>query len=189
MFLLTLGVALFTLIHLYPCFAVAHRARLRKRLGENRYRGLFSLLVFVAIACLIAGWRSASALPLYFLPEWGPMAMTVMMPFALILLFSAQGPNHLRRWLVHPQLLGTLLWAVAHLLVNSEARSLVLFGGIGLWALVSSAWISVRDWQKSSRPAANWTGTGISVGAGLVATALLVFWGHGWLTGIRIPLH
>jgi len=87
------------------------------------------------------------------------MTMTVMMPFALILFFSGQGPNHLRRWLVHPQLLGTLLWAVAHLLVNSEARSLVLFGGIGL----------------------------ISVGAGLAATALLVFWGHGWLTGI--PLH
>ena len=36
MFLLTLGVALFTLIHLYPCFAVAHRARLRERLGEDR---------------------------------------------------------------------------------------------------------------------------------------------------------
>ncbi|MGL6163776.1 MAG: NnrU family protein, partial [Aeromonas veronii] len=68
MFLLTLGVALFTLIHLYPCFAVAHRARLRERLGENRYKGLFSLLVFVAIACIIAGWRSASSLPLYFLP-------------------------------------------------------------------------------------------------------------------------
>ncbi|MCF5847599.1 NnrU family protein [Aeromonas veronii] len=187
MFLLTLGVALFTLIHLYPCFAVAHRARLRERLGENRYKGLFSLLVFVAIACIIAGWRSASSLPLYFLPEWGPMTMTVMMPFALILFFSGQGANHLRRWLVHPQLLGTLLWAVVHLLVNSEARSLVLFGGIGLWALVSMVWISVRDWQRYPRPAANWTGTGISVGAGLAATALLVFWGHCWLTGI--PLH
>ena len=49
MILLTLGVVLFTLIHLYPCFAAAHRVRLRDRLGENRYKGLFSLLVFVAI--------------------------------------------------------------------------------------------------------------------------------------------
>lgn len=187
MFLLILGVALFTLIHLFPCFAAHPRARLRERLGDSSYKGLFALLVFVAIACMIAGWRVASAIPLYFLPEWGPLAMMVMMPFALILFCSAQGPNHLRRWLVHPQLLGTLLWAVAHLLVNSEARSLVLFGGIGLWALVSIVWISVRERQHYSRPAANWTSTGISVGAGLAATALLIGWGHGWLTGI--PLH
>ena len=187
MILLTLGVVLFTLTHLYPCFAVAHRARLRERLGENRYKGLFSLLVFVAIACILAGWRSASPLPLYPLPAWGPTLTMAAMPVSLILLCSGQGQNHLRRWLVHPQLLGTLLWAGAHLTANSEARSLVLFGGIGLWALVSIVWISVRDWQQKPRPEASWQGTGISLGAGLAITALLIFWGHGWLTGI--PLH
>ena len=82
--------------------------------------------------------------------------------------------------------LATLLWAGAHLAVNSEARSLVLFGGIGLWALVSIVWISVRDWQRHPRPAANWYGTGLSVGAGLALTALLIFWGHGMLTGIPL---
>ena len=34
MILLTLGVLLFTLIHLYPCFAAAHRERLRDRLRD-----------------------------------------------------------------------------------------------------------------------------------------------------------
>ena len=53
MILLTLGVLLFTLIHLYPCFAAAHRARMCERLGENRYKGLFSLL-FNAEAILSA---------------------------------------------------------------------------------------------------------------------------------------
>lgn len=187
MILLTLGVVLFTLIHLYPCFAAPHRARLRERLGESRYKGLFSLLVFVAIGCILAGWRSASPMPLYFPPVWGPAVVMGVMPFALILLCAGQGANHFRRYLVHPQLIGTLLWAGAHLTVNSEARSLVLFGGIGLWALVSIVWISVRDWQRKPRSAASWQGTGISVGMGLAATALLIFWGHGWLTGI--PLH
>jgi len=126
-------------------------------------------------------------LPLYPLPAWGPTLTMAAMPVSLILLCSGQGQNHLRRWLVHPQLLGTLLWAGAHLTVNSEARSLVLFGGIGLWALVSIVWISVRDWQQKPRPEASWQGTGISLGAGLAITALLIFWGHGWLTGI--PLH
>ncbi|MEG1454807.1 MAG: NnrU family protein [Comamonas sp.] len=186
MILLTLGVVLFALTHLYPCFAPIHRARLRERLGENRYKGLFSLLVFVAIGCIIAGWRSASPMPLYFLPAWGPMLAMGIMPVALILLCAGQGTNHFRRYLVHPQLIGTLLWAGGHLAVNSEARSLVLFGGIGLWALVSIIWISVRDWRQKPRPAASWRGTGISVGAGLAASALLIFWGHGWLTGIAL---
>ncbi|MGY3857647.1 NnrU family protein [Aeromonas intestinalis] len=187
MILLTLGVVLFTLTHLYPCFAPAHRARLRERLGENRYKGLFSLLVFVAIGCILAGWRMASPMPLYFLPAWGPMLAMATMPVALILLCAGQGNNHFRRYLVHPQLIGTLLWAGAHLAVNSEARSLMLFGGLGLWALISLVWISVRDWRAVPRPAATWQGTGISLGAGLAVTALLIFWGHGWLTGI--PLH
>ncbi len=93
MILLTLGVALFTLIHLYPCFAAAHRARLRERLGENRYKGLFSLLVFVAIACIIAGWRTVRPFPLYFLPDWGPLAMMGMMPISLILFFRGRAPT------------------------------------------------------------------------------------------------
>ncbi|EOD54260.1 NnrU family protein, partial [Aeromonas molluscorum] len=37
MILLILGVLLFALVHLYPCFAQAHRGRLRERLGESRY--------------------------------------------------------------------------------------------------------------------------------------------------------
>ncbi|MBL0647396.1 NnrU family protein [Aeromonas caviae] len=187
MILLTLGVVLFTLTHLYPCFAAQHRARLRDRLGENRYKGLFSLLVFVAIGCILAGWRSASPMPLYSLPVWGPPLVMGIMPIALVLLCAGQGANHFRRWLVHPQLLGVLLWSGAHLAVNSEARSLVLFGGLGLWTLISIVWISMREWGRHPRAAATWQGTGISLGAGLALTALLIFWGHGWLTGI--PLH
>lgn len=91
MILLTLGVVLFTLTHLYPCFAAQHRARLRDRLGENRYKGLFSLLVFVAIGCILAGWRSASPMPLYFLPVWGPTLVMGIMPIALVLLCAGQG--------------------------------------------------------------------------------------------------
>ena len=39
MILLTLGVVLFALTHLYPCFAATHRARLRERLGRTATRG------------------------------------------------------------------------------------------------------------------------------------------------------
>jgi uncharacterized membrane protein len=33
-----------------------------------------------------------------------------------------------------------VIWAVAHLLVNGDTPSFVLFGGIGLWALADRCW-------------------------------------------------
>jgi hypothetical protein len=42
----------------------------------------------------------------------------------------------------HPMLWGTVVWAVAHLLVNGDLASILLFGGIGLWALVEMAVIN-----------------------------------------------
>ncbi|MGB3317162.1 MAG: NnrU family protein, partial [Albidovulum sp.] len=48
----------------------------------------------------------------------------------------------------HPLLTATILWALAHLLVNGDLASLVLFGGIGLWAIVSMLMINARE---------NWT--------------------------------
>jgi len=34
-------------------------------------------------------------------------------------------------------LTGVVVWAVAHLLVNGDLPSVVLFGGLGLWAIIS----------------------------------------------------
>ena len=42
----------------------------------------------------------------------------------------------------HPMLWGAVTWAVAHLLVNGDAASIVLFGGMGLWALISMVLIN-----------------------------------------------
>ena len=36
----------------------------------------------------------------------------------------------------HPMRLGTAVWAFAHLLVNGDMASVVLFGGVGVWAIV-----------------------------------------------------
>lgn len=49
----------------------------------------------------------------------------------------------IRIW--HLQLLGMVLWAFVYLLVNGDVVGLILFGGIGVWALVSIAIINVQD--------------------------------------------
>ena len=55
-------------------------------------------------------------------------------------LFAASGmKTRVTAMTRHPQLIGFSLWAVAHLLVNGDLPSLVLFGGLLVWALVEMA--------------------------------------------------
>ena len=47
-------------------------------------------------------------------------------------------------------LTGMVVWAGAHLLANGETRSVILFGGMGAWAVVAMLSINRRDgaWDK-----------------------------------------
>ncbi len=45
----------------------------------------------------------------------------------------------------HPQLTAVKLWAVAHLLVNGDSASLILFGGLLVWAALEVVIINQQD--------------------------------------------
>ena len=62
-----------------------------------------------------------------------------------ILFFAAYPPTNVKRLLRHPQLTGVALWGVGHLLANGESRSIVLFGGLTLWAIAEIVVINRRD--------------------------------------------
>jgi hypothetical protein len=67
-----------------------------------------------------------------------------------VLFVGSNVPTNLKRIVRHPQLTGVAVWGIAHLLANGDLRSLVLFGGIGLWAVVAMVAINRRDgaWEK-----------------------------------------
>ena len=48
---------------------------------------------------------------------------------------AGQSKGHARALLRHPMLTGVLVWALAHLLVNGDEASLILFGWMAVWAL------------------------------------------------------
>jgi len=80
-------------------------------------------------------------------------------------------------------MVGTLVWAVAHLLTNGDSRSVALFGGLAIWAIFEVVMINRRDgtWQKSERAAVRFDI--VSVVIGLAAFAL-VFYFHSRLFGV-----
>ena len=146
---LILGVLLFAGVHMLPT-APATRGRLAGRLGEQPYKGLFSLGIVGGIALMVFGWRSSLPSYLYAPPGWGAAVAIPLIFAALVLFVAARLPTNLKRLIRHPQLTGVVTWAGAHLLANGDSRSLVLFGGIGLWAVVEMGLLNRRAgaWQR-----------------------------------------
>ncbi len=179
---LAVGVLLWSLLHLFPSFAPEARAGLVARVGEWPFKGLFALVIVGSIVLMVLGWRAVEPVTLYTLPSLARGAATALMIVALVLVVAPYIPTNIRRAVRHPQLTAVLVWATAHLLAAGDNRSMVLFGGIGLWSVVAMALISRRegDWERPEvKPP---TGDAVAVVVGIVAYLVLLF-AHPWLFG------
>lgn len=147
MTLLALGLFLWIAAHLFKRLMPG----LRARMGEAG-KGAVALVLALAVVLMVLGYRAAEFLPVYTpLPGMGHANNTLML--VSLFLFGVGGTKGtLYPRMRHPMLWGAVVWAVAHLLVNGDVASLILFGGIGLWALAEMAVINAAGpW---ARPAA-----------------------------------
>ena len=135
MSLLVAGLVLFIAIHLIPS-APRLRVALVERLGATPYRGVFSAVALLSLAAVVWGFSRSPIEEVYAPPTWGHRVSMILVPIALVLFAAANMPTRIRALVRHPMLLGLLLWAFAHLLSNGEVRSVVLFGGFALFAVV-----------------------------------------------------
>jgi uncharacterized membrane protein len=147
---LVLGVSLWSVIHFIPAIAVDFRKNLIARIGENPYKGLFAVLMVLAIYLVISGWRATIPVNLYLPPLWGRHATALLVLVGFILFLAPYHASNLKRVLRHPQLTGVILWGIGHLLANGETRSIVLFGGLATWAVIEILLLNRRDgaWTK-----------------------------------------
>lgn len=184
---LVLGVLVWSGVHLFPALGTSTRAGWIERAGEGPYKGGFALSVVLALVMMVLGWRATMPEFVYVPPSWGATLALPLMAVGLLLFLASGVPTNLKRVIRHPQLLGVATWAAAHLLSNGADRSLVLFGGLGVWALVEMFALNRRDgaWQKpepvpmaaEARP----------VVAAVVVFAVLYFV-HPYIAGVPIPL-
>jgi uncharacterized membrane protein len=183
MSLLVVGLALFFLTHLLPVLP-AVRAGLVTRWGEQRYKGLFSLLSGVGLVLIIAGYFTASRGAQLFAPfpaarAAAPYAMTV----AFILLAASHSRSHIRATLKHPMLIGVLIWGTVHLLANGDLRGSALFGAFVAFAIIDLISAVRRGAVASFAPSLR--GDVVSIVAG-TAVALLVMTFHRTIFGVPV---
>ena len=91
---------------------------------------------------MVIGYRGADATPIWELGSWALSVNNLLMVIAVFLIGLGNSKSRLRGKLRHPMLAGLLIWSVAHLLVNGDVSSLVLFGGLGLWGIAEMAVIN-----------------------------------------------
>jgi uncharacterized membrane protein len=155
MVMLSAGLVLWAVVHLIPGPGRNTRQKIIDAVGEKPYKGVFSLALLVALALIVLGWRSAAVEPVYLPPAWGGLAALILMPIAIFLFGASHARSRVKRFVRHPQLSGLAIWSVAHLLANGDNRSVLLFGGLGLWALLETVVINRRagEWIKPEAPA------------------------------------
>ncbi|MGE0212229.1 MAG: NnrU family protein [Parvibaculaceae bacterium] len=132
MWLLAFGVLAFSAVHLVPAVP-AVKARFAERIGPA-YGPLFGAASVVTLLLVIVGWRMSSFVPVYDPPAGGRYVTfgLVLLGFLGLGIFLFRG--RLRQWLRFPLALGTIAWAAGHLMANGDLASLVLFGGLFVYA-------------------------------------------------------
>lgn len=176
MLLLILGIALWWASHLFRRVA----PRTRAGMGQAG-KGAVTAGLVLLIVLMVIGYRAADPGTIW----WGPTPMlkginNLLVLVAFYLFASSGSKNRIGTRFRHPQLTGFSLWAFAHLLVNGDLPSLVLFGGLLLWALVEIAVINrTAPWTPPAHPVPirkEWT-------SALATVVVFVVVGlvHGWI--------
>ena len=135
MTLLILGLILWTAAHFFKRLMPAQRAAM-----GDKGKGVVALAIVASLILMIIGYRTAE-----FIPVWTPPAFfTGINNLAMILalwVYGSSAAKGAKAWPAyktrHPQLLAVKIWAAAHLLVNGDLASILLFGGILAWAVGS----------------------------------------------------
>ncbi|MDR3515108.1 MAG: NnrU family protein [Azospirillaceae bacterium] len=152
------GLALAAMFFVGSHIVLAHgavRPWLVSRIGDMPYRGLFSTVALLGLVWLGWAYREAPLLVLWPPEPWQWFGPLVVMPVALFLLVGGVstpnpsavgqegpvGPNQVRgvlRVTRNPVMWAIGLWALAHLVPNSDVASFILFGSLAALALGGS---------------------------------------------------
>lgn len=137
MTLLVLGLLLWMAAHLFKRLMPGVRARM----GDPG-KGLVALTLLAGVVLMVLGYRGADGDIRWSLPGFAVHINNLLMLIAIFMFSPAPRKGRLLNNVRHPQLIAMSLWAISHLLVNGDTESLILFGGLLVWALLEMAVIN-----------------------------------------------
>ena len=175
MTLIILGLLLWWGAHLFKRLAPARRAAL-----GDAGKGLVTVGVLAGVVLMVIGYRGNTAPDLWYPPAFLTHVNNLLMLFAFYLYAASGMKTRITRVIRYPQLTAVKTWAVAHLLVNGDLASVILFGGLLAWAVVEVILINRAEPRPALNPPAP-LGKEIGAVVGAVVVTVVIGWVHGWL--------
>ena len=145
------------------------RAVLAARVGDNGFRGIFSVVSVAALAFLVSTWRHAPLVVLWTVRDGWRYPLAGIMLLACIAFVGAfmaknptsvggetgvaQEPRGILRITRHPMLWSFGLWGMVHLVANGGAAALLFFGSL---VFTSFAGMPSIDAKVARRSPAEW---------------------------------
>ena len=189
MSILIAGLVLFLGIHSVRMLVPDWRLARMAALGEGAWKGAYSLVSLAGLVLIVWGYARAQPLApvLYVTPFWTVHVAIPLMAFAFVSMMVANlRAGRLKPLLKHPFLLSIKTWAFAHLMVNGDLASVVLFGGFLAWAVWNRIAVGKRrDPLPAAGPVRNDV---IAVASGLAIWAAFIWKAHEWVAGVPVPL-
>ncbi|MBT5072473.1 MAG: NnrU family protein [Kordiimonadaceae bacterium] len=142
--MLLAGLFLWAGVHYIPGLMPNVKEKLVATLG-GAYRPVFALAIISSILLIVFGWKSTSPEFIYEPLSDASQVTGVLMIICFYLLGAANGPSNAKRFIRHPMLSGVIVWGGAHLLANGDSRSVILFGGMIIWATTEILVINKRE--------------------------------------------
>lgn len=162
-----LALAAFLLLHSVPALPTI-RGRLTAAIGLRLY-----LLSYSATSVALLIWVLHAAWSTEYVEIWQPdsraaIANLVLSPLGLFLVtaglispnpasvsfMAGDTPGAITTITRHPVLWGFLLWSIGHVAANGDMRSLLIFGGLGLFSAVG---IRVTEKRAKRRMGDHWS--------------------------------
>jgi uncharacterized membrane protein len=182
------GLLVFFGTHLFSAFRRRDGQGVVAALGTGPYKGLYSLLTIAGFIGLVWGYGNLKpwitlADPPGFMRH---IAMALMIP-AIVLLVAAYAPTgFIKKAVKHPMLTAVKIWALAHLLVNWDLGSLILFGSFLLFGVIDRIALKRRGDVGAAEATPNVLGDLIALAVGLALYGVLVYELHYILFGIDL---
>ena len=144
--LLILGVALWWAAHLFKRLMPARRAAM-----GDAGKGAVAGALVVSILLMIFGYRMTDFIHVWAPPSFMIHINNLLVLIAIWMMSPAGTKGKILSNVRHPQLMGFRTWAMAHLLVNGDLASIILFAGPLVWGMVEVVVINKAEPEWTPR--------------------------------------
>jgi len=189
MTLLILGLVLFLGAHSVRIVADDWRTKRVAAMGEGPWKAVYSIVAIAGFVLIAWGYGEARTAPtvLYAPPVWTKHLAALLTWPAFVLLAASKTPGtRIKAAVGHPMVVGTKIWAFAHLISNGTLADVLLFGSFLAWAVLDYTAARRRDRRAGTTYAVGPISRDlIAVVVGTVAWIAFALWLHGPLIGVR----